>query len=71
MMSTVKILAALTLVCVAVFGLLFAFGVVTIESVTANSIQILGGASVLIITVVALKAISGRGVSKTDPPPQL
>ncbi len=72
MMSTLKMFAALAVLCMAAFGLLLAFGVLTVETVTENGIQVLGGIGVLLVTAVALKAIAGRGNSgETDPPPTL
>ena len=41
MMSTLKMLGALAIVCMAAFGLMLAFGVVTVETVTANAVQVL------------------------------
>ncbi len=71
-MSTLKMFAALTVLCMAALGLLLAFGALTVEAVTANGIQILGGIGALLVAAVALKALSGRGNSgETDPPPTL
>lgn len=71
-MSTLKMLGALAIVCMAAFGLMLAFGVVTVETVTANAVQVLGGIGVLVVAAVGLKAISGRGnTGETDPPPTL
>lgn len=72
MVSTFKLLAALAVVCIAILGLLLAFGGITIETVTGNSIQILGGVAVLFFAAFALKAIAGRGPGgQSDPPPTL
>ena len=51
MMSTLKMLAALAVVCMAGLGLLLAFGVVTVETVMANATQVLGGIGVLAVTI--------------------
>lgn len=73
MASTLKLLGTVAVLCMTAIGLLFAFNVVTLETVAANSIQVVGGIAVLVVTVVSLKAISGRGPGggKTDPPPTL
>lgn len=72
MASTLKLLATIGVFCVTIFALLFAFGIVTKETLSSNSLEILAAIAILVVAVVSLKAIAGRGPGgRIDPPPTL
>ena len=67
-----KILAALAILCFAVFGLLYTFGVVPPEFFSENGPKIGMAIGVLFIAALALKLLGGSGSDDNpEPPPVL
>ena len=72
MLTSIKLLATIFVTGTAALGLLLAFGIATPEYFSENALKFAIGIAVLVVTIVALKAISGgRSASDTEPPPQL
>lgn len=73
MSSSLRILGALVVVGLSVFGLLAVFGVIPADSVPQSAGHLALGTGVLLAAILGFKLLSaGRpDLDKTEPPPQL
>lgn len=73
MSSSLRVLGAIVIAGLSVFGLLAVFEVIPQDTLPKSAGQIALGAGVLLAAVLGFKMLSlGRGeIDKTEPPPQL